>query len=67
MVRLAFGFDELALNKIYSLYYDFNSASGRIKEGELVDEKVKNGVVVSSIHYRFVKREYDALRGGEAR
>ena len=65
---LKFGFEELKLNKIYAMYYDYNPASGKvmanngmIKEAEFVDNEFKHGKFVTEIQYRLTKREYEVL------
>jgi len=65
---LRFGFEELELNKIYAMYYDYNPVSGKvminngmIKEAELVDNEFKDGKFVTEIQCRLTKREYEAL------
>jgi len=65
---LNFGFNELALNKIYAVHLIENPASGKvmakngmIKEGELKDHNKKDGKYRSIIQYRLTKSEYVQL------
>lgn len=67
---LQFGFDELALNKIYATHFSNNIASGKVmiangmtKEGELKDHYKVDSVYESVIQYRLLKQEYEELNG----
>ncbi|HLR25379.1 MAG TPA: GNAT family N-acetyltransferase [Fodinibius sp.] len=62
---LHFGFNELALNKIYASHFLGNPASGRvmqkngmIKEGELVDHLKKGDRYLSLVQYRVTRAEF---------
>jgi len=63
---LAFGFDDLQLNKIFAIHLPDNPASGKvmlkngmIKEGEMKDHLKKGGKYLSVIQYRLTKAEYE--------
>ncbi|TAK93407.1 N-acetyltransferase [Patescibacteria group bacterium] len=64
---LKFGFEELQLHKIYATHYPENEASGKvmfnnqmIKEGELSDHYLIEGVYRTVIQYRLTRLEYAA-------
>lgn len=66
---LKFGFEELKVNKIIAVYVDTNIASGRImekndmiKEAELKDHDMKDGVYKTLIQYRLTKVEYESMK-----
>ncbi len=65
---LKFGFEVLNLNKIMAVYIDINTASGKvlekskmIKEAEMKDHDIKDGVFVNLIQYRLTNKEYQEL------
>ena len=65
---LQFGFEELALNKIYATHLAGNPASGRVmlkngmvKEGELVQHTKRDGHYHDLRQYRLTRAEYAAL------
>lgn len=66
---LAFGFNELKLNKIYATHLLENPASGKvmikngmIHEGILIDHMKKGNQYMSVNQYRLTKEEYHELR-----
>ena len=66
---LAFGFQELKLNKIYATHLLHNPASGRVmikngmvKEGELIDHMKKGDEYMSVAQYRLTRKEYSAIQ-----
>lgn len=66
---LKFGFEELALNKIYATHFTNNPASGKvmvangmIKEGELAEQYKVGDEYASITQYRLLKREWLAGR-----
>jgi ribosomal-protein-alanine N-acetyltransferase len=65
---LQFGFEELALNKIYATHIAGNPASGRVmlkngmvKEGELVQHTRRDGQFHDLWQYRLTRAEYALL------
>jgi ribosomal-protein-alanine N-acetyltransferase len=65
---LQFGFEELALNKIYATHIAGNPASGRVmlkngmvKEGELVQHTRRDGQFHNLWQYRLTRAEYALL------
>lgn len=65
---LHFGFEELALNKIYATHHAGNLASGRVmlkngmvKEGELAQHTKRNGHYHDLWQYRLTRAEYAQL------
>ena len=66
---LNFGFTEIKLNKIYATHLKENPASGKvmikngmIKEAELKDHTIKNGVFKTLIQYRLTKLEFESRK-----
>lgn len=64
---MKYGFDELGLNKITSTHMSENIASGKVmiksgmvKEGELIQDRLKNGVYHDVMLYGITKEEYSA-------
>jgi len=63
---LKFGFEALALNKIYATHYPDNPASGKvmlsngmIKEAELKEHYKIDGAYRTVVQYRLTKKEYE--------